>query len=149
MTKIEQVRQEMMKALKAGDTPRKEALSLLLAALKKKNIDKRAELTADEENAVVFKEIKEAQESMDSAPASRTDIIAECRFKIGVYTEFAPQLMSADEVKAAVDKIVAGLGIASLTPQDKGTVMKAVMPALKGKADGALINKTVEALLRG
>jgi uncharacterized protein YqeY len=149
MSKIDVVRQEMMKALKAGNAPRKEALSLLLSALKKKNIDKRADLTEEEENAVVFKEIKEAQEAMDSAPASRTDIIEENRLKISVYSEFAPQRMSEAEVRAEITKVLAQLGIEKPSPKDKGSIMKAVMPALKGKADGGLINKIVEELTRG
>jgi len=149
MSKIDLVRQEMMKAMKAGDAPRKEALSLLLSALKKKNIDKRADLTEEEENAVVFKEIKEAQEAIDSAPASRTDIIEENKLKISVYSEFAPQRMGEDEVRAEIAKILKQLGIEKPTPKDKGSVMKAVMPVLKGKADGGMINKIVEELMRG
>jgi uncharacterized protein YqeY len=149
MSKIDLVRQEMMKALKAGDAPRKEALSLLLSALKKKNIDKRADLTEEEENAVVFKEIKEAQEAIDSAPASRADIIEENRLKISVYSEFAPQRMGEDEVRAEITQMLAQMGIEKPSPKDKGTIMKAVMPVLKGKADGAVINKIVEELTRG
>ena len=148
MSKIEQVRQEMMKALKAGETQRKEALSLLLSALKKKNIDKRADLTEEEENAVVFKEIKEAQEAVDTA-AGRADIIEEAKLKIAVYSEFSPQRMGEDEVRADITKILALLGIEKPSPKDKGSIMKAVMPALKGKADGGLINKVVEELIRG
>ena len=68
MTKVEVVRKAMMDALKAGDKPRKEALSLLLSALKAKTIDKREDLTEDEANAVVYREIKEAQETLDTAP---------------------------------------------------------------------------------
>ena len=55
MSKIDDVRKEMMLALKAGDKPRKDALSLLLSALKSKQIDKRADLTEEEENAVVYR----------------------------------------------------------------------------------------------
>jgi uncharacterized protein YqeY len=149
MTKIELVRQEMMKALKAGDAGRKEALSLLLAALKKKNIDKRADLTEEEENAVVYKEIKEAQEAIDTAPASRTDIIGENRRKISVYSEFAPQRMGEDEVREAVRNATRQLGIETPSPKDKGAIMKTVMPLLKGKADGGMINRIVEELTRG
>jgi uncharacterized protein YqeY len=149
MTKIELVRQEMMKALKAGDAERKEALSLLLSALKKKNIDKRSDLTEEEENAVVFKEIKEAQEAIDSAPASRLDIIEENRRKISVYSEFAPKLMGEDEVKEAILGVIRELGIEKPAPADKGRIMKSVMPVLKGKADGAMINRLAEELMRG
>ncbi len=144
MSKIDVVRKEMMEALKAKDTPRKDALSLLLAALKSKQIDKRSELTEDEENAVVMKEIKSAQEAIDTAPPSRTDIIDENKFKIAVYSAFAPQLMSEDEVKAVIADVLKQIGIEKPTPQDKGSIMKVLMPLVKGKADGKMINKLVE-----
>lgn len=148
MTKIDLVRQEMMKALKAKDMGRKDALSMLLSALKAKNIDKRADLTEEEENAVVFREIKEAQETIDTSPADRTDIIEECRLRIRVLSEFAPQLMGEDEIKDAVRRVLAQLGIEKPSSQDKGKIMKALMPLVKGKADGALVNRLVDAMLR-
>ena len=148
MTKIDLVRKEMMEALKAGNTKRKEALSLLLSALKSKQIDKRSELNEDEENAVVFKEIKSAQEAIDTAPASRTDIVDENRFKIGIYSEFAPKLMSEDEIKAVLQDVLNQLGIEKPKPSDKGTIMKTLMPLVKGKADGKLINKLLEETMK-
>ena len=78
MSKIDLVRKEMMNAMKAGDKPRKEALSLLLSALKNKQIDKRADLTEDEENAIIFKEIKEAKETMETSQIGR----ASCRERV-------------------------------------------------------------------
>ena len=148
MSKIEQVRQEMMKALKAGETQRKEALSLLLSALKKKNIDKRADLTEEEENAVVFKEIKEAQEAVDTA-AGRADIIEEAKLKIAVYSEFAPKRMGEDEVKELVQGVLRELGIEKPAMQDKGKIIKAVMQQAKGMADGGTISRLVDAAIRG
>ena len=68
MAKTQEVQTQMMAALKAGDKPRKDALSLLLAALKNKQIDKRAPLTEAEEDAVILREIKEAQETIDTTP---------------------------------------------------------------------------------
>ena len=78
MAKTQEVQTQMMAALKAGDKPRKDALSLLLAALKNKQIDKRAPLTEAEEDAVILREIKEAQETIDTTPADRTAVIEEC-----------------------------------------------------------------------
>jgi len=147
-TKIELVRQEMMKALKAKEMPRKEALSLLLSALKAKAIDKRADLTEDEENAIIYKEIKEAQESIDTAPPDRLDIIDVCKTRISVYSEFAPQRMGEDEIKEVIQGVLQDLGIEKPTPQDKGKIMKSLMPLVKGKADGGLVNKIIEALLQ-
>ena len=99
MSKIDMVRAEMMQAMKQKEKERKDALSLLLSALKAKFIDKRSELTEEEENAVVLKEIKQAQETLDSAPADREDIKEECRLRIAVFSEFAPKQMGEDEIQ--------------------------------------------------
>lgn len=147
MGKIELVRSAMMAALKAGDKPRKEALSLLLSALKNKAIDKRADLTEDEENAVVYKEIKEAQETLDTTPADRVAIIEEAKARMAVWSEFAPQRMGEAEVRAIVLETLAELG-GSLTAQEKGKLMKVLMPKLKGKAEGNLVNQVVTDVLR-
>ena len=143
MSKIDEVRKEMMNAMKAGDKPRKEALSLLLSALKNKQIDKRAELTEEEENAVVLKEIKEAKETLESSPADRTQIIEECKKRIEVYSEFAPKMMSEDEIRSTIADVLASLGIDKPAPTDKGRIMKELMPKVKGRADGRLVNAIV------
>lgn len=143
MSKIDVVRKAMMDALKAGDKPRKEALSLLLSALKAKFIDKRADLTEDEENAVVYKEIKEAQETIDTTPADRTEVIEECKLRIAVYSEFAPKRMDEAAIRQVIEQTLAELGLENPTVKDKGKLMKSLMPKLNGKAEGALVNKLV------
>ena len=148
MSKIDVVRKAMMDALKAGDKPRKEALSLLLSALKAKNIDKRAELTEDEENAVVYKEIKEAKETLDTTPADRADIIDECRLRIAVWSEFAPARMDEDAIRAVIRETLAELGVDAPTAKDKGKLMKSLMPKLNGKAEGRLVNQLVGEVLK-
>ena len=74
MSKIDVVRAAMVEAMKAKDKARKDSLSMLLSALKNAQIDKRADLTEDEENAVVKKEIRQTQETYDMAPSDRTYI---------------------------------------------------------------------------
>ena len=75
MSKIDVVRAAMVEAMKAKDKERKDSLSMLLSALKNAQIDKReAPLTEDEENAIVKKEIKQVKETIETAPADRTDI---------------------------------------------------------------------------
>ncbi|MBQ6842834.1 MAG: GatB/YqeY domain-containing protein [Firmicutes bacterium] len=143
MTKADEVRSAMMAALKAGDKPRKDALSLLLAALKAKAIDKRADLTEEEENAIVYREIKEAKETLETTPADRTEIIAECQTRITVYQEFAPARMDADAIREVVTALLAELGLEAPTPKDKGIIMKNLMPRLAGKAEGQLVNQVV------
>jgi len=147
MTKIEQVRSEMMNALKAKDSERKNALSLLLSALKAKEKDKMEPLTEDEENAVIMKEIKQTKETMESSPADRHDIIEQCKFKISVMQEFAPKFLSEDEIKAILNSVLAELGIENPTMKDKGLVMKNLMPKVSGKADGGVVNKIVSEII--
>ena len=143
MSKIETVRKAMMQALKEKDAPRKETLSLLLSALKNKAIDKRADLTEEEENAVVLREIKQTQETMDLAPADRADLIEECKARIAVLSEFAPQMMDEAAVAAEIDAVLAELGIEAPTVRDKDVIMKSLMPRVKGKADGAMVARLV------
>ena len=141
MSKIDEIRAEMVKAMKNKDKDRKETLSMLLAALKNKAIDKRADLTPEEEFEVVKKEIKQTKETMDLAPADRTDIIDQCKARLAVLSEFAPEEMSEDAIRAVIREVIAGLGIENPTGRDKGKIMKELMPKVKGKADGSLVNK--------
>lgn len=143
MAKIDEVRSAMVEAMKAKDKPRKDALSMLLSALKAKFIDKRADLTEEEENTIILREIKQAQETLDSAPESKTDLIEECKLRISVYSEFAPKQMSEEEIRDTVKSVIAELGIENPDMKSKGIIMKNLMPKTKGKADGSLVNKIV------
>lgn len=147
MSKTKEVQQQMMAAMKAKDTERKNALSLLLSALKAKAKDKREDLTEDEENAIIQKEIKQTRETLDSAPADRDDIRQECQFKLDVYKEFAPEEMGEEQIRALVQSVLDQLQITAPTMRDKGPVMKNLMPQVKGKADGKLVNKIVGEML--
>jgi len=147
MSKIDVVRKAMIDALKAGEKPRKDALSLLLASLKNKFIEKRADLTEEEENAVVYKEIKEAQETIDTTPASRTDIIDEAKLRMAVWSEYAPERMNEAEIRRVVEEAISELG-GTVTAADKGKLMKVLMPKVKGKAEGNLVNQVVSDRLK-
>jgi len=147
MSKIDEIRAEMVAAMKNKDKERKDTLSMLLAALKNKAIDKRADLTPEEEFEVVKKEIKQTKETLDLAPADRTDIIEQCKARLAVLSEFAPEEMSEDAIRAVIREVMDGLGITAPTMKDKGKIMKELMPKVKGKADGALVNKLVGELL--
>ena len=147
MSKIEEVRKAMVEAMKAKDKDTKDTLSLLLSALKNKAIDKRAELTEEEEVQVILKEIKQTKETMELAPADRTDIIEECKKRIAVLENYAPKMMDADEIKAIIAAVLADLGIEAPTGKDKGKIMKELMPKVKGKADGKLVNDIVASFM--
>ena len=131
----------MVKAMKAGEKEKKDTLSLLLAALKNKAIDKRADLTPEEETQVIMKEIKQTKETLELTPADRTDIIEECKKRLAVLEAYAPKMMDEDEIEAIIQATLAELGIDAPTSKDKGRIMKTLMPKVKGKADGKLVNQ--------
>ena len=148
MSKIDVVRAAMVEAMKAKDKERKDSLSMLLSALKNAQIDKREELTEDEENAVVKKEIRQTQETYDMAPADRTDIREEAAARLAVYKEFAPEDMNVDQIRETIAKVLAELGIEAPTAKDKGKIMKSLMPLVKGKADGKIVNEILAGFMK-
>ena len=148
MSKIDQVRAAMVEAMKAKDKERKDSLSMLLSALKNAQIDKREELTEAEENAVVKKEIKQTQGTYDLAPADRQDIRDEAAARIAVYKEFAPEDMSVEQIREVIGQVLAKLGIETPSPKDKGAIMKVLMPLVKGKADGKVVNETLAQMMK-
>ena len=124
MSKIDEIRSAMVAAMKAGEKEKKETLSMLLAALKNKQIDKRADLTEEEEIQVIMKEIKQTKETLEMTPADRTDIIEECNRRLTVLEAYAPKMMGEDEIKAIIEGVLSELGIENPTGKDKGNIMK-------------------------
>ena len=147
MTKIEFIRGEMMAAMKARDKKRKDVLSMLLTALKNKAIDKREDLTTEEEDQIILKQIKQTKETLEMTPADRTDIIEECEYTIKVLEEYAPKMMSEDEITAVIKEVLSGLAIETPTAKDKGKIMKELMPRVKGKADGKVVNQVLASMM--
>ena len=148
MSKIDEVRKAMVTAMKEGNKERKDSLSMLLSALKNKAIDKRADLTEAEENEVVLKEIKQTKETLEMTPADRTDIMEECKNRIAVYEEFAPKMLSVEEIRQVIQGVLDELSIPAPTAKDKGKIMKVLMPKVKGIADGKLVNEVLGSMLQ-
>lgn len=150
MSKIDEVRAAMVEAMKAKDKPRKDGLSMLLAALKNFEIDKKdhTPITEEEANAVVKKEIRQTQETYELAPADRDDIREEATIRISVFKEFAPEDMGEDQIREIVISVLAELSIETPTSADKGKIMKVLMPKVKGKADGKVVNEVLASMMK-
>lgn len=145
--KIESVRNEMIKAMKNKDKRRKDALSMLLTALKNAEIDARGALDETQENVVIKKEMKQLQETYDSAPDYRNDIKEDAEFRISVCKEFLPEDMTEDQIMNVINEILKELDIEKPSGKDKGVIMKNLMPKVKGKADGKLVNLMIMKIL--
>ena len=143
---IEILRKDMVAAMKAKDKPRKEAISSLVSAVKKAAIDAgcREDIPEDMVDSVILKELKTVKEQIDTCPESREELKAEYQFRYDVISEYAPKLLSAEEVKTLLTEKFAEL----LATKNKGMIMKTVMGELKGKADGKVINQVVAELCK-
>ena len=140
MALMDDVRAGMMAAMKNKDKVRKDALSALLSAMKSKAIDNKGELSEDDAIAVVAREIKQLKETMDTAPEAYVEIKEECAAKIAVLSEFMPKQMDVEEIKEVIAGVLASLGLEKPEAKQKGIIMKNLMPLVKGKADGKLVN---------
>lgn len=143
---FETLQKDMIAAMKAHDKQRKDAISSLISAIKKVAIDEghREDIKEDLVDRVILKELKTVKEQIDSCPADRTDLKEEYQLRYDVINEYAPSLMSAEEVKAFIEQKFADV----VASKNKGMIMKNVMPELKGKADGKVINEVVGELCK-
>ena len=91
---------------------------------------------------VILKEIKSVKEQLDTCPDSRTDLKEEYQARYDIFQEYAPKMMSAEEVEAFITERFAEV----VASKNKGMIMKNVMPELKGKAEGSVINQVVAKL---
>ena len=121
-----------------------------LTAITEKNevIDKMRVLSPEEEDAVVQKEIKQTKETLEMTPADRMDIIQQCNNRLAVLQQFAPQMMDEAEIENVISDVLNDLGLNDPTKREKGKIMKVLMPQVKGKADGKLVNAILERKLR-
>lgn len=138
---FETLQKDMVAAMKARDKARKDAISSLVSDVKKAAIDAgtRDNIGDDLVDQVILKALKTAKEQLDTCPADRTDLKEEYQFRYDVIKEYAPQMMSEDEIRKFLSENFAEV----IATKNKGAIMKEVMPALKGKADGKAINMIV------
>lgn len=138
---LKDLQSAMIAAMKAKDKTRKDAISVLVGAVKAEAINKgcRDDIPEDLVNQVLLKEAKVAKEQVDTCPADRVELKAAYEAQYAVIKEFAPSQMNEQEIIDFINSNFAEL----VALKDKGALMKSVMPALKGKADGKLINQMV------
>lgn len=141
---VEKIRSEMVQALKNGDKERKQTLSMLVSALDLAAKEKRSPLSEEEEFAVLRKELKQTKETLEEAQkANRKDMVESANQRIAVIDSFLPALMDETAIHSVIDFVLSELGISAPTKGDKGKIMKVLMPKVKGKADGKLVNEVL------
>lgn len=141
---FKQLQNDMIAAMKARDKVRKDAISALVSAAKKVAIDEgcRDDIKDELVDRVILKEIKSVKEQLETCPESRADLREEYQARYDIFMEYAPQMMSEEEVKKFITEKFAE----AVASKNKGLIMKTVMPELKGKAEGSVINQVVAKL---
>jgi uncharacterized protein YqeY len=137
-----QFQTDLVAAMKSGDTVKRDAIRSLLAAIKQIEKDDQVELDDAGVEAVLQKQVKQRQETIDDAVrAGRPELEASEKADMAILQSYLPEMMSEDEIRAVAMNIIEELGASGR--QDMGRVMGKMMPELKGRADGRLVSAVV------
>ncbi|HEY4499565.1 MAG TPA: GatB/YqeY domain-containing protein [Candidatus Paceibacterota bacterium] len=146
MALSQRIMEDLKSAMKAGNAELLGVLRMLHASLKNKSIDKKGkgqseELTDEDVIEVLGKEAKKRKESAEAfINGGRTDLAEKEKKELAIVEAYLPKQMNAEEVRAAVEKIISGLSDTS----NFGLVMKTVMAELKGKADAKMVSEIIK-----
>ncbi|MDD6559634.1 MAG: GatB/YqeY domain-containing protein [Lactimicrobium massiliense] len=143
---LKQIRHDNMQAMKEKDEVRKGVCSLLISAIALAEKESGKVLEKDEELVFVQKELKQTKEELESIPDSRPELKEKAQQKIAIIESYLPKQMSDDEIRDALEKIIAEKGL-DHTKKSQGQVMKAMMAEYKGKTDGKTVARVLGTLL--
>ncbi|MDA5108662.1 MULTISPECIES: GatB/YqeY domain-containing protein [Brevibacillus] len=142
MSVMERLDQDMKQAMKDKAALKLSVIRMVKAALKNEEISKGRLLSEDEELTILTRELKQRRESLQEfEKAGRDDLAAKTREEIDVLSAYLPAQLSEDELRGIVRDAIAATGASS--KKEMGKVMGAIMPKVKGRADGALVQKIV------
>lgn len=144
---LTQLRKENMQAMKDHDTVKKGVLSLVISSIALAEKEGGKVLTKDEELTYVQRELKQTREALAETPASRQDLIDETNRKIAILESYLPKQMSEDEIRAAIEKIMAENNLEPVK-KSQGVIMKSMMAEYKGKIDGKMVSKILGTILK-
>lgn len=140
--------QDLKDAMKNKEEAKVRTLRMILAAIKNFEVEKIGPATDEEILQIMLKEIKRRQEAIEMyEKGGRQDLAQAEKEEIQIIQSYMPKQMSEEEIRELAKKIISELKLAG--PKDIGTAMKAIMPHVKGRADGKLVNKIVSELLTG
>ena len=143
----EQLQAALKEAMINKDNLRRDVIRGLLSAVKQVEIDSQKTVNAEETTVILQKEAKKRRETIDEAiKVNRGEIADQEKLELAIIETFLPAQLSRDEVKTIVQETIAQTGVTS--PKEIGKLMGALMPKVKGLADGKLVNEVVRELLK-
>jgi uncharacterized protein YqeY len=139
--------QDMQNALRGGDKLRLGVIRLLRAQLKNATIQRGRELTKDEVLSVLSSAVKMRKEAIEKyREGHRQDLVEKEQAELGIIRDYLPEPLSGEEVAHLIDKVVLEVGATGLG--DLGIVMKQIMPQVRGRVEGGVVNKLVREKLQ-
>lgn len=142
----ERLQDDLKEALRSRDERRKAVIRMALAAIQLAEADRGGELDEPSLIAVLQKEVKRRQETIEELRGTpRTDRLADEEAELAILESYLPRMMSREEIAAEARTVIAEVGATG--PRDMGAVMQTLMPRVKGRADGRLVNEVVRELL--
>lgn len=144
----ERLQEDLKDALRNRDDRRKAVIRMALAAIQPAEADHGGELDEPSLVAVLQKEVKRRQETIEELRGTpRADRLADEEAELAILESYLPRMLSREEIAAEARAVIAQVGATG--PRDMGAVMQALMPRMKGRADGRLVNEIVRELLAG
>lgn len=148
MTLRSQVTEDMKAAMRAKDSARLNAIRLLLAAMKQREVDERIELSDGQVIEVIEKMLKQRRDSISQyEAANRQDLADAEKFEVGVLSTYLPQPLTDSEVSVLLDAAISETGAAGV--KDMGKVMALIKPQIIGRADVGKVSGLIKARLGG
>lgn len=147
MRLVERLTDDMKQAMKNKDKLKLSVIRMVKSSIKNEEINQGKELSDDEVLTVLTRELKQRRDSLQEfEKAGRDDLAAASRDEIAVLMEYMPEQLGEDDIRKLVAEAIEQSGASS--KKDMGKVMGVLMPKVKGRADGALVNKIVQELLQ-
>jgi len=144
----DRINDDVKAAMRGGDARRRDALRLLLAALKQREVDERKELADPDVVAIIDKMIKQRREAIvQFEKGGRQDLAQNEQFEISAFQSYMPQALSDAEIEAAISEALASIG--AKAPSDMGKVMGVLKVKLAGRADMTKVSALVKSRLAG
>lgn len=147
MSLLTQLNDDMKQAMKSKDKEKLSVIRMVKASLQNESIKLgKSDLSEDEELSILSREMKQRKDSLQEfKSAGRDDLVEKLEMEIKIIQEYMPEQLSDEELSAIIQETIQETGASS--KKDMGKVMSAVMPKVKGKADGSKINKLVQEFL--
>jgi uncharacterized protein YqeY len=142
----DRLQEDLKAAMKSGDIARRDAIRLIASAIKQEEVDGQKTLGDDDVIALLMREAKKRRDSIEEAQRfGRTETVEKEQFELSLIESYLPQQLSREELEAEIRRAIEETGAKSA--KEMGSVMKVLMPRIKGRADGKLVNEMLKTLL--